>query len=65
MFIGPRAIKGVRIYTVAKIFWNGIKILNKNHTIICKSIAYPNCTVVDCVPELEIYLELKFNQEFY
>jgi UDP-N-acetyl-D-glucosamine/UDP-N-acetyl-D-galactosamine dehydrogenase len=41
------------------------KILKKDDIIIYESTVYPGCTEEDCVPVLEKYSKLKFNQDFY
>jgi UDP-N-acetyl-D-galactosamine dehydrogenase len=41
------------------------KILKKGDIVIYESTVYPGCTEEDCVPVLEKYSVLKFNQDFY
>jgi UDP-N-acetyl-D-galactosamine dehydrogenase len=41
------------------------KILKKGDIVIYESTTYPGCTEEDCVPILEKYSGLKFNQDFY
>jgi UDP-N-acetyl-D-galactosamine dehydrogenase len=41
------------------------KVLKKGDIVIYESTVYPGCTEEDCVPVLEKYSGLKFNQEFY
>jgi UDP-N-acetyl-D-galactosamine dehydrogenase len=41
------------------------KVLNKGDIVIYESTVYPGCTEEDCVPILEKYSGLKFNQDFY
>ena len=41
------------------------KVLKKRDIVIYESTVYPGCTEEDCVPILEKYSELKFNQDFY
>lgn len=41
------------------------KVIKKGDIIIYESTVYPGCTEEDCVPVLEKYSGLKFNQEFY
>lgn len=41
------------------------RILKKNDVVIYESTVYPGCTEEDCVPVLEKYSGLKFNQDFY
>jgi UDP-N-acetyl-D-galactosamine dehydrogenase len=41
------------------------KIIKKDDIIIYESTVYPGCTEEDCVPVLEKYSKLKFNQDFY
>lgn len=41
------------------------KILKKGDIVIYESTVYPGCTEEDCVPVLEKYSTLKFNQDFY
>jgi UDP-N-acetyl-D-galactosamine dehydrogenase len=41
------------------------KVIKKGDIIIYESTVYPGCTEEDCVPELEKYSGLKFNQDFY
>lgn len=41
------------------------KILKSNDIVIYESTVYPGCTEEDCVPVLEKYSGLKFNQDFY
>ena len=40
-------------------------ILKKGDIVIYESTVYPGCTEDDCVPVLEKYSGLKFNQDFY
>ena len=40
-------------------------VLKKGDIIIYESTVYPGCTEEDCVPVLEKYSGLKFNQDFY
>ena len=40
-------------------------ILRKNDVVIYESTVYPGCTEDDCVPVLEKYSGLKFNQDFF
>lgn len=40
-------------------------VLKKGDIVIYESTVYPGCTEEDCVPILEKYSELKFNQDFY
>ncbi len=40
-------------------------ILKKNDVVIYESTVYPGCTEDDCVPVLEKYSGLKFNQDFF
>lgn len=40
-------------------------ILKKNDIVIYESTTYPGCTEEDCVPVLEKYSSLKFNEDFY
>ena len=40
-------------------------ILKKGDIVIYESTVYPGCTEEDCVPVLEKYSDLKFNQDFY
>ena len=40
-------------------------VLKKGDMVIYESTVYPGCTEEDCVPILEKYSELKFNQDFY
>lgn len=39
--------------------------LTKNDIVIYESTVYPGCTEEDCVPILEKYSGLKYNQDFY
>lgn len=39
--------------------------LNKGDLVIYESTVYPGCTEEDCVPVLEQYSGLKFNQDFF
>ncbi len=39
--------------------------LNKGDIVIYESTVYPGCTEEDCVPVLEKFSRLKFNQDFY
>jgi len=41
------------------------KVIKKDDIIIYESTVYPGCTEEDCVPVLEKYSRLKFNQDFY
>jgi UDP-N-acetyl-D-galactosamine dehydrogenase len=41
------------------------KVLKKGDIVVYESTVYPGCTEEDCVPVLEKYSELKFNQDFY
>ncbi|MDR2219342.1 MAG: Vi polysaccharide biosynthesis UDP-N-acetylglucosamine C-6 dehydrogenase TviB [Methylobacillus sp.] len=41
------------------------KVLKKGDIVIYESTVYPGCTEEDCVPVLEKYSGLKFNQDFY
>jgi UDP-N-acetyl-D-galactosamine dehydrogenase len=41
------------------------KVLKKGDIVIYESTVYPGCTEEDCVPMLEKYSGLKFNQDFY
>ena len=41
------------------------KVLKAGDIVIYESTTYPGCTEEDCVPELERYSGLKFNQDFY
>lgn len=41
------------------------KVLKKGDLVIYESTVYPGCTEEDCVPVLEKYSNLKFNQDFY
>ena len=41
------------------------KAINKNNIIIYESTVYPGCTEEDCVPVLEKYSGLKFNEDFF
>lgn len=41
------------------------KILKQGDIVIYESTVYPGCTEDDCVPVLERYSGLKFNQDFY
>jgi UDP-N-acetyl-D-galactosamine dehydrogenase len=41
------------------------KVLKKGDIVIYESTVYPGCTEEDCVPVLEQYSGLKFNQDFY
>jgi len=41
------------------------KSLARNDLVIYESTVYPGCTEEDCVPVLEQYSGLKFNQDFY
>jgi UDP-N-acetyl-D-galactosamine dehydrogenase len=40
-------------------------VIKKGDIIIYESTVYPGCTEEDCVPVLEAYSGLKYNQEFY
>jgi UDP-N-acetyl-D-galactosamine dehydrogenase len=41
------------------------KVLKKGDIVIYESTVYPGCTEEDCVPVLEKYSSLKFNQDFF
>jgi UDP-N-acetyl-D-galactosamine dehydrogenase len=41
------------------------KVMKKGAIVIYESTVYPGCTEEDCVPVLEIYSGLQFNQDFY
>lgn len=41
------------------------KVLKKGDVVIYESTVYPGCTEEDCVPVLEKYSRLRFNQDFY
>lgn len=41
------------------------KIIKTGDVVIYESTVYPGCTEEDCVPILEKYSSLKFNQDFY
>lgn len=41
------------------------KTLNSGNIVIYESTVYPGCTEEDCVPVLERFSGLKFNQDFY
>jgi UDP-N-acetyl-D-glucosamine/UDP-N-acetyl-D-galactosamine dehydrogenase len=41
------------------------RILKKGDIVIYESTVYPGCTEEDCVPVLEKFSKLKFNQDFY
>ena len=41
------------------------KVIKKDDIVIYESTVYPGCTEEDCVPILEKYSGLKFNQDFY
>ncbi|MBB2145939.1 nucleotide sugar dehydrogenase [Pedobacter sp. LMG 31464] len=41
------------------------KILKKDDIVIYESTVYPGCTEEDCVPILEKYSKLKYNQDFF
>ncbi|WP_410479544.1 nucleotide sugar dehydrogenase [Pedobacter nutrimenti] len=41
------------------------KALKKGDTVIYESTVYPGCTEEDCVPVLEKFSGLKFNEDFY
>jgi UDP-N-acetyl-D-galactosamine dehydrogenase len=41
------------------------KVLNKGDIVIYESTVYPGCTEEDCVPVLQKYSGLKFNEDFY
>lgn len=41
------------------------KVLKKGNIVIYESTVYPGCTEEDCVPILEKYSGLKFNESFY
>ena len=40
-------------------------ILKKGDIVVFESTVYPGCTEEDCVPILEKYSDLKYNQDFY
>jgi len=40
-------------------------VLKKGDVVIYESTVYPGCTEEDCVPVLEKYSKLKFNEDFY
>ena len=40
-------------------------VLKKGDIVIYESTVYPGCTEEDCVPVLEKYSKLRFNQDFY
>lgn len=40
-------------------------VLKKNDVVIYESTVYPGCTEEDCVPVLEQYSGLRFNQDFF
>ena len=40
-------------------------VLKKGDIVIYESTVYPGCTEEDCVPVLEKYSKLKYNQDFY
>jgi UDP-N-acetyl-D-galactosamine dehydrogenase len=40
-------------------------VIQKDNIVIYESTVYPGCTEEDCVPVLEKYSGLKFNQDFY
>lgn len=41
------------------------KVMNQGDIVIYESTVYPGCTEEDCVPVLEKYSGLKFNQDFF
>jgi UDP-N-acetyl-D-galactosamine dehydrogenase len=41
------------------------KVIKKDDIVIYESTVYPGCTEEDCVPVLEKFSGLKFNQDFY
>jgi UDP-N-acetyl-D-galactosamine dehydrogenase len=41
------------------------KVIKKDDIVIYESTVYPGCTEEDCIPVLEKYSGLKFNQDFY
>ncbi len=41
------------------------KVLQRGNIVIYESTVYPGCTEEDCVPVLEKYSGLKFNQDFF
>lgn len=41
------------------------KVLKKGDTVVYESTVYPGCTEEDCVPVLEKFSGLKFNEDFY
>jgi UDP-N-acetyl-D-galactosamine dehydrogenase len=41
------------------------KVLKKGDTVIYESTVYPGCTEEDCVPVLEKFSGLKFNEDFF
>jgi UDP-N-acetyl-D-galactosamine dehydrogenase len=41
------------------------KVMNQGDLVIYESTVYPGCTEEDCVPVLEKYSGLKFNQDFF
>ncbi|MBM3432174.1 MAG: nucleotide sugar dehydrogenase [Bacteroidetes bacterium] len=41
------------------------RLIKKDDIVIYESTVYPGCTEEDCVPVLEKYSGLKFNQDFY
>jgi len=41
------------------------RVLGKDNIVIYESTVYPGATEEDCVPVLEKYSELKFNEDFY
>jgi UDP-N-acetyl-D-galactosamine dehydrogenase len=41
------------------------RVIKKDDIVIYESTVYPGCTEEDCVPVLEKYSRLKFNQDFY
>ncbi len=41
------------------------KVLKKGDTVIYESTVYPGCTEEDCVPVLEEYSGLKYNEDFF
>ena len=52
--------RGIEVYF--RVF-NGV--IKKGDIIIYESTVYPGCTEEDCVPVLEAFSGLKYNQEFY
>jgi UDP-N-acetyl-D-galactosamine dehydrogenase len=41
------------------------KVLNKGDVVIYESTVYPGCTEENCVPVLELWSGLKFNEDFF